>query len=288
VPRSLQDLLAEAVRLARENAEAGQGPFGALVVRGDEILGRGVNTALEDADPTAHAEVQAIMNAGAVDLAGAAVVASCEPCPMCQATAALVGVSRIVYAAPKEVAAQAGFELRPVAAEMQALLRTLATLPVDHVETPGAEEPFARFRPGAVEPRGGGNPVRELRVALTVENYGRALAFYRDALGLPVRMAWDEPEGSGTIFEAGRATLEVVSIDQAELIDRVEVGERVAGPVRLALEVEDSERTAQELVAGGAEALAAPVVTPWGDRNARVRAPDGMQLTLFTVPRNEA
>ena len=281
MPRSLQELLAEAVRLARENAEAGQGPFGALVVRGDEILGRGVNTTLEDADPTAHAEVQAIRDAGAVDLAGATVVASCEPCPMCQATAALVGVSRIVYAAPKEVAARAGFQLRPVAAEMQALLRSLATLPVEHFETPGAEEPFARFRP-AVGATRTGNPVRELRVALTVEDYGQAGAFYRDVLGLPVRMAWDEPEGSGTIFEAGRATLEVLSVDQAELIDRVEVGERVAGPVRLALEVADSERTAQALVAGGAEALAAPVVTPWGDRNARVQAPDGMQLTLFT------
>jgi tRNA(Arg) A34 adenosine deaminase TadA/uncharacterized glyoxalase superfamily protein PhnB len=282
VARSLQELLAEAVRLARENAEAGQGPFGALVVRGEEVLGRGVNTTLEDADPTAHAEVQAIRDAGAIDLAGATVVASCEPCPMCQATAALVGVSRIVYAAPKEVAAQAGFELRPVAAEMQSLLRSLATLPVEHVETPGAEEPFARFRPAAVEPRSGGNPVRELRVALTVEDYGPALAFYRDVLGLPVRMTWDDPEGSGTIFEAGRATLEVISVDQAELIDRIEVGERVTGPVRLALEVEDSERTAQELVAGGAEAIAEAVVTPWGDRNARVQAPDGMQLTLFT------
>jgi tRNA(Arg) A34 adenosine deaminase TadA/catechol 2,3-dioxygenase-like lactoylglutathione lyase family enzyme len=281
VARSLQELLAEAVRLARENAEAGQGPFGALVVRGDEIIGTGVNTTLEDGDPTAHAEVQAIRDAGAVDLAGATVVASCEPCPMCQATAALVGVSRIVYAAPKEVAAQAGFELRPVAAEMQALLRSLATLPVEHVETPGAEEPFARFRPAAVESRGR-NPVRELRVALTVEDYGQTVAFYRDVLGLLVRMAWDEPEGRGTIFEAGRATLEVISVDQAELIDRIEVGERVAGPVRLALEVEDSERTARELVAGGAESLAAAVVTPWGDRNARVSAPDGMQLTLFT------
>jgi uncharacterized glyoxalase superfamily protein PhnB len=96
-------------------------------------------------------------------------------------------------------------------------------------------------------------------------------------------MAWDEPSGSGAILEAGRATLELLSVDQAELIDSIEVGERVAGPVRLAVEVEDSARTARELAAGGAEVLAEPVVTPWGDRNARVRAPDGMQLTLFTV-----
>ncbi|HEV3014884.1 MAG TPA: VOC family protein, partial [Actinomycetota bacterium] len=55
------------------------------------------------------------------------------------------------------------------------------------------------------------------------------------------------------------------------------------GPVRVALEVADSAEAARRLVAEGAEALAEPVVTPWRHRNARVRAPDGMQLTLFTV-----
>jgi catechol 2,3-dioxygenase-like lactoylglutathione lyase family enzyme len=127
------------------------------------------------------------------------------------------------------------------------------------------------------------SPVRELRLAVTVEDYGRALEFYRDVLGLPVVQAWDTPAGSGAILDAGRATLELLSVAQAELVDRVEVGERVAGPIRLALEVEDSEQTAGELVAGGAELLAQPVVTPWSHRNVRLRAPDGMQLTLFTV-----
>jgi catechol 2,3-dioxygenase-like lactoylglutathione lyase family enzyme len=120
-------------------------------------------------------------------------------------------------------------------------------------------------------------------VAVTVEDYDRALAFYRDVLGLPVVQAWDTPSGSGAILDAGRATLELLSVAQAELVDRVEVGKRVAGPVRLALEVEDSEQTAGELVAAGALLLAQPVVTPWSHRNVRLRAPDGMQLTLFTV-----
>ena len=53
--------------------------------------------------------------------------------------------------------------------------------------------------------------------------------------------------------------------------------------LRLALEVDDSEDTARSLVAAGAGGdFAEPVTTPWGDRNARVRGPDGMQLTLFT------
>jgi lactoylglutathione lyase len=126
-------------------------------------------------------------------------------------------------------------------------------------------------------------PVRELRLALTVENYHEAVAFYRDVLGLPLLESWDEPGGSGAVLDAGRATLELLSVPQAELVDEVEVGSRVAGPVRIALEVADSAETAQRLVAGGAEALAEPVATPWRHRNVRLRAPDGMQLTLFTV-----
>lgn len=276
-------LLERAVRLARESAEAGGGPFGALVVRNGVVLGEGVNTTVRDSDPTAHAEVEAIRAAcgrlGATDLTGATVVSSCEPCPMCQATAAVVGISRLVYAAPKEVAAAAGFALSGAAAELQSALRSARPDDVEHVPTPGAEAPFA-----AGNGPGRANPVRELRVALTVAEYPQALAFYRDVLGLPVRMAWDEPDGSGAVLEAGRATLELLSPDQADLIDSVEVGERVAGPVRLALEVADSERTAVELAAGGGDLVAGARVTPWGDRNARVRAPDGMQLTLFTVP----
>jgi catechol 2,3-dioxygenase-like lactoylglutathione lyase family enzyme len=127
------------------------------------------------------------------------------------------------------------------------------------------------------------SPVRELRLALTVDDYERAFAFYRDALGLSVLDSWDGPDGSGAVLDAGRATLELLSVAQAELVDSVEVGERVAGPVRIALEVADSAATAEKLVAAGAEPLADPVVTPWAHRNVRVRAPDGMQLTLFTV-----
>jgi uncharacterized glyoxalase superfamily protein PhnB len=84
------------------------------------------------------------------------------------------------------------------------------------------------------------------------------------------------------LLEAGRATLELFDEVQAETVDEIEAGRRISGKVRLALEVADSEETARRLVAGGAEQIAPPVSTPWGDRNARVQAPDGMQLTLFT------
>ena len=78
--------------------------------------------------------------------------------------------------------------------------------------------------------------------------------------------------------------LELLSKEQTELVDEVEAGGRgVSGPVRLALEVEDSAATATELVEAGAEQLADAVVTPWSHRNVRLRTPEGMQLTLFTA-----
>jgi methylmalonyl-CoA/ethylmalonyl-CoA epimerase len=126
--------------------------------------------------------------------------------------------------------------------------------------------------------------IRELRVALTVDDYDRAVAFYRDALGLAEVETWDRPNGRGTILDAGRATLELFDPLQAETLDEIEVGRRVSGAIRFAIHVDDSAAAARELVGAGATAEHAPVVTPWGDRNARVRAPDGMQLTLFTPP----
>jgi lactoylglutathione lyase len=127
------------------------------------------------------------------------------------------------------------------------------------------------------------SPVRELRLAYTVDDYEGAVRFYRDVLGLPVIQEWDQPTGSGAILDAGRATLELLSVSQSDLVDRVEVGEIVSGPIRLALEVEDSEETAKALTAAGAQRIGGPVVTPWSHKNVRLRAPDGMQLTLFTV-----
>jgi lactoylglutathione lyase len=127
------------------------------------------------------------------------------------------------------------------------------------------------------------SPVRELRLAVTAQDYQESLRFYRDELGLPVVKSWDEPGGSGAILDAGRATLELLSPAQADLIDEVEVGRRVAGPVRVALEVEDSAQTARRLEAAGAVALGAPVETPWRHRNVRLDAPAGLQLTLFTI-----
>ena len=125
-------------------------------------------------------------------------------------------------------------------------------------------------------------PVTGLRVVLTAEDFDQALHFYRDGLGLEQTADWSSEDGRVVLLEAGRATLELFDAAQAEHVDRIEAGRRVAGPVRLAFEVADSEETAKRLVEAGAEQVAPPVTPPWGGRNARVRSPDGMQLTLFT------
>jgi NAD(P)-dependent dehydrogenase (short-subunit alcohol dehydrogenase family) len=164
--------------------------------------------------------------------------------------------------------------------------------PLPEVSVPGlvelleGEYPSGRYRArelaGAAQLHGNG--VQELRVALTADDFEQAIQTYRDGLGLVVRQTWATPEGRGIILEAGRATLELIDRAQAELIDGVEAGRRVAGPVRLAFEVPSVVSYAAQMEAHGAEPQNDPVQTPWGDYNQRLRAPDGMQITLFELP----
>ena len=125
--------------------------------------------------------------------------------------------------------------------------------------------------------------VTELRIALTVENFDEAVAFYRDALGLEQLADWSGDNGRVILLGGGRATLELFDARQAAYVDGIEAGRRVSGTVRLALEVADSDEASAHAVTAGAKRVADPVDTPWGDRNARIEAPDGMQLTLFSA-----
>ena len=124
--------------------------------------------------------------------------------------------------------------------------------------------------------------VKELRLALTVDDFDAALAFYRDTLGLEMRDMWIAEGARGVLLDAGRATLELFDEGQAAMVDEIEVGRRVAGAVRIAFEVEDSRAASERLVDAGAKLLGGPAETPWRDVNVRLVAPDGMQLTLFT------
>ncbi|GAB3242470.1 nucleoside deaminase [Kineosporia babensis] len=108
--------LNQAVDLAAQNVADGGGPFGALIVRGDELVATGTNQVTPTLDPTAHAEVVAIRAAcrtlGTFKLDGCLLVTSCEPCPMCFSSALWARVERIVFAADRHDAAKAGFDDR--------------------------------------------------------------------------------------------------------------------------------------------------------------------------------
>jgi len=82
-----ESFMRRAIALSCQGVETGGGPFGAVVVKGGEVIGEGMNQVVPHADPTAHAEIVAIRAAcaklGTHDLAGAVIVSSCEPCPMC-------------------------------------------------------------------------------------------------------------------------------------------------------------------------------------------------------------
>ncbi|MGS0684353.1 VOC family protein [Nakamurella sp. GG22] len=123
--------------------------------------------------------------------------------------------------------------------------------------------------------------VRELRLVVTATDYDEALTFFRDALGLPTQGTYEANGGRVTILEVGRATLEINDPAYAAYIDDVEVGHRVAGPIRVAFQVSDATAATSELQDAGATVIAPPTCTPWDSLNSRLSGPAGLQLTLF-------
>lgn len=126
------------------------------------------------------------------------------------------------------------------------------------------------------------NRVHELRLVVTAEDYDEALRFYRDVLGLRQLAVFESPGGHVTLLDAGRATLEITDPVHAAYIDEVEVGRRAAGHVRVAFGVDDSAEALARALEAGATQVADVTRTPWNSLNARIEAPAGLQLTLFT------
>jgi guanine deaminase len=117
-----QHFLREAIELAYANLENGGRPFGAVVVRGGEIIARGVNEILRTNNPTAHAELMAIRSAsqtlGSPRLDGCVVYASGHPCPMCMAAMRLAGIGAVSYAYSNEDGAPYGLSTAALYAEL--------------------------------------------------------------------------------------------------------------------------------------------------------------------------
>ncbi len=110
-----QHFMKIAIALAEEGMKSNQGgPFGAIVVKGDEIIGRGSNQVTSTNDPTAHAEVTAIRDAcrniDTFQLTGCTVYTSCEPCPMCLGAIYWARPDRIVFGGTRKDAAAIGFD----------------------------------------------------------------------------------------------------------------------------------------------------------------------------------
>lgn len=107
--------LQRAIALSQQHMQANAGgPFGAVIVRGDQLVAEGWNQVTSSVDPTAHAEVVAIRRACKTldnfSLAGCVLYTSCEPCPMCLAAAYWARIDRIVFAAGRADAAAIGFD----------------------------------------------------------------------------------------------------------------------------------------------------------------------------------
>ena len=122
-----------AIDLAKENAaSAGGGPFGAVIVRGSEVISACSNSVTPDNDPTAHAEVNAIRAAcrklNTFNLSGCTLYTSCEPCPMCLSAAYWAKVDKIYFSAGRDDAHDAGFS--------DAFLYKELSLPLDRRSVP--------------------------------------------------------------------------------------------------------------------------------------------------------
>lgn len=140
--RFLRFCIDEAV--ARTRAGHG-GPFAALVEKDDRVIAVGFNEVPSLKDPTAHAEVQAIRAAcrtlGTFQLAGCAVYASCEPCPMCLGAIYWARPDAVYFAATRHDAAAAGFDDARLYDELTAPLER-RRLPMHHIPLAESGIPF--------------------------------------------------------------------------------------------------------------------------------------------------
>lgn len=128
-----QYYLRRAIELARHGMTGNEGgPFGAVVVLNNEIIGEGNNQVTTTNDPTAHAEMVAIRNAcqklQTFQLEGATIYSSCEPCPMCLGAIYWARPARLVFASTREDAAAIEFD--------DAFIYEELTLPLDQRKIP--------------------------------------------------------------------------------------------------------------------------------------------------------
>jgi guanine deaminase len=145
-----REYLREAIELARGGVTSGLGgPFGCIIVRDGQVVGKGRNEVTSSNDPTAHAEIVAIRDAcrllGSYQLSDCVLYASCEPCPMCLGAIYWARPKRVVYAATRDQAAAAGFDDAFIYREIE-VPPGERRIAFDLVPERGAEELFELWR----------------------------------------------------------------------------------------------------------------------------------------------
>lgn len=123
---------------------------------------------------------------------------------------------------------------------------------------------------------------KQLRLIIETDDFDSAIRFYRDVLRMPEQLAFaTDGDDRVAILHAGIATIELATRTHAENIDEVEGAPHAPGALRIALEVDDTEKAVAAAQDGGAELIAPPVKTPFRSLNARVQGPAGWQVTFF-------
>jgi guanine deaminase len=140
--------LEKAVSAAVRGIKTGGGPFGALIVKDGRVISLSVNKVVTSGDPTAHAEIMAIRKAARMlkthDLTGCVLYASCEPCPMCLGAIYWARISRVVYAAGRNDAADAGFDDSLIYNEIR-LDPSERKIPFDQIAVGNSGDAFAQW-----------------------------------------------------------------------------------------------------------------------------------------------
>lgn len=138
--------------LAKQNVMTNDGgPFGAVIVKDNEVVGVGNNRVVKTNDPTAHAEVVAIRDASSklntFDLSECELYTSCYPCPMCLSAIIWANIKTVYYGNTKEDAAHIGFRDDMIYDYLKKLTNneedaTLKLIPLDREETIKSFEAF--------------------------------------------------------------------------------------------------------------------------------------------------
>lgn len=142
--------LEKAIELSAKGMKGGKGgPFGCVIVMGDEVIGEGCNMVTSSNDPTAHAEVVAIRKAceklGTYQLAGCEIYTSCEPCPMCLGAIYWARPKKVIFANTREEAAAIEFDDDFIYNEINAPVAE-RKIPFIHYPHPKAKEIFEEWQ----------------------------------------------------------------------------------------------------------------------------------------------